>query len=187
MERPSLYLGGFAIFLLALLGLQLYEDSLKLTATSTGVVVLLFGVLLVLSYPDITRIKVGLGGVEFERRATELTTKILTTSAAKQRALAYVAAPIVQADPRGALFTVLVEIEREMRRLTGVSEPLAFGELMRKLISKDLLDENLQEALEFLRTVRNSAFHGEYLSEDQIKAATNLGSVVLSSLREKSA
>jgi hypothetical protein len=42
---------------------------------------------------------------------------------------------------------------------------LGFGGLIGALSSRELVDQDLHEALEFLRKIRNSAFHGEYLTE----------------------
>ena len=81
-----------------------------------------------------------------------------------------------------------MDIEREMARLAGLQDTtrrrLGFGGLIGVLTSRDLLDQDLHEALEFLRQIRNSAFHGEYLSEHQTRAALDLATVVLTKLRE---
>lgn len=189
LERHSLYLGSFAIFLLALLSLQLYEESLKLTATSTGLVVLLFGVLLVLSFPDIIKFKVGPGGFEFERQAYGLTQKLLAPSVTRTATITSSARiEAHEPDSRSALFATLVDIEREMARLAGshgITPSLGFGGLIGVLTSREVLDHDLHEALEFLRTIRNSAFHGEYLTESQTEAALNLATVVLEKLKAK--
>jgi hypothetical protein len=62
---------------------------------------------------------------------------------------------------------------------------LGFGGLIGILTTREVLDQDLHEALEFLRIIRNSAFHGEYLTDSQTKAALNLATVVLEKLKAK--
>jgi hypothetical protein len=168
--------------------MQISVDQFRLETTSLAIVVLLFGVILVLSYPDITRFKVGPSGFEFERQATELAQKLLVPGERAETA-AGTTELVREPDPRGALFTILVEIERAMARLAGMPDAgrrrTGFGSLIRLLSSKGILDRDLQQALEFLRNIRNSAFHGEYLTESQTGAALDLATVVLGRLETK--
>lgn len=194
MARSNLILSAFTVLLLLLLSIQIYADSFRLTTTSLAILVLIFAVVLVISYPDITKFKVGPSGFEFERQAYELTEKVLSRATATERdtsitSTARLATGIElrELDSRGALFTTLVDIEREMARLAEGPEStgrrLGFAALTRELVSRELIDKDLDQALEFLRTIRNRAFHGEYLSEDQTKAALNLASAVLLRLK----
>jgi len=194
LARPTVLLGAFAILLLVLLIIQIYADLFRLTPSSLTIVVLIFGVVLVLSYPDITKFKVGPSGFEFERQAHELTQKLLAPTATTERTATITSTARIitgieprEPDSRGALFTILVDIEREMARFAGLQDTtrrrLGFGGLIGALTSRELLDQDLHEALEFLRKIRNSAFHGEYLTEDQTKAALNLATIVLARLK----
>ena len=178
LARPNVLLGAFAGLLVALLGMQIYEDLFRLTSFSVVIVVLIFGVVLVLSYPDITKFKVGPSGFEFERQAHELTEKLLaptpTTRVASitSRARIITGIDLHEPDFRSALFTLLVDIEREMVRLAGLQDTTSrqsgFGGLIRALASREVINQDLQEALEFLRKIRNRAFHGEYLTKPML-------------------
>ena len=85
LARPNVLLGAFTVLLLVLLIIQIYADSFRLTPSSLTLVVLIFGVVLILSYPDITKFKVGPSGFEFEREAHELTQKLLAPTATTER------------------------------------------------------------------------------------------------------
>lgn len=189
MERPNVLLGAFAVLLLVLLVLQIYADLFRLTPTSLAIVVLIFGVILVLSYPDIRKFKVGPSGFEFEREAHELTQKLQASSVTRTATITSTARiEAREPDSRDTLFTTLVDIEREMARLAGsegATRRSGFGGLIGILTSRQLLDQDLHEALEFLRRIRNSAFHGEYLTDYQTRAALDLATVVLDKLKAK--
>ena len=173
---------------LLLLSVQVVRNGFVIDAPAVALLLILVFLVLLDSRLDITRLKVGLSGLEITREARQLEQQLSTTPEVKASANDAVSEATVTAeDSTLTLINLWIKIEIEVRRLAGKDfeskrSPSDFIGILRR---RETFDPELLRSLDYIKNVRNDVLHGRLrLNDQEASTVVSLAGTVLAKLRQ---
>ena len=175
------------IFLMLILVLELYENSLQLNQWSTIVILLIVVLIILNSHPEIAELRFGLGGISYILNKTE---KSLTTNK-REKVRAKNIVDEVSSDEKYkeiVFIKLWINIEEKIKTILSQkdlnAEKRGFSYLIWILRSRGIIkDESLLNALHSLKIIRNKVIHTNN-PDTNLDLAIKVEGIVLAKLDE---
>lgn len=185
MKTAEKALTALILFLLAI---QVIRNGFNIDAPAIALLLILVFLVLLDSRLDISKLKVGLSGLEITREAARLEQQLGTTAEVQASATDAVSEARVTAEDSSLAFINLwIKIEVELRRLAGkdFESKRSPSDLIAILGRRETLDPELLRSLDYLKNVRNGVVHGQLrLNDQEASSIVNLTGTVLAKLRQ---
>jgi hypothetical protein len=173
---------------LLLLAIQVIRNGFIIDTSAIALLLILVFLVLLDSRLDITRLKVGLSGLEITREALQLEQQLSTTPDVQANANDAVSeAKVTAEDSTLAFINLWIKIEVELRRLAGkdFESKRPPSDLIAILRSRETLDPELSRSLDYLKNIRNLVVHGQLrLNDQEASTIVSLAGTVLAKLRQ---